>query len=53
MRGATVAVSDDEKDQLDAAARVLFGTDDVPHGTAVSTLCSKVLDGETNDEITE
>mgnify|MGYP007026971087 CR=1 FL=1 len=44
MRGDAVAVSESEKERLDAAAVELFGTENVAYGATLSALCSRVLD---------
>jgi hypothetical protein len=38
-RDNTVALSDSEKDKLDAAREKIFNTDEVPYGVVISKLC--------------
>lgn len=42
-RDNSVALSDDELQQLKDARVELFNTDEVPYGATISQLCEKVL----------
>lgn len=44
MRKSTISVSNEEKEQLDNAKEVLFGTQEVPYGAAISELVDRVTE---------
>lgn len=41
-RDNTIALSEEEKEELSAARISIFGTDEVPYGVVVSKLCEDV-----------
>jgi hypothetical protein len=41
-RDNTIALSDEEKEILSEARLDIFGTDEVPYGVVISTLCEDV-----------
>jgi len=43
QRTKTIRISEDEKKSLDEAAKVAFGTTDVPFGAVVSMLTTEYL----------
>jgi len=45
-RDKSVAVSDEELQQLKDARLKLFSTDEVPYGATISRLCVEVIDAD-------
>jgi predicted transcriptional regulator len=52
-RTTTIALTDDEKKRLDAAARQICGTTEVPYGRVVHLLTSDYVEDETAHATTQ
>jgi predicted DNA-binding protein len=48
-RETTICVSTEEKERLDEAAKVIFGTESVPYGEIVTELCNEMIESVPSD----